>query len=66
MEWGRPTYTVIGMPEDLVEAARNLGTRRVAGELDGVAVNLRRLVPVENAVSAAARARRSLALLDGL
>ena len=40
MEWGTSRYTVIRMPDDLVEAARALGTRRVAGELEDVAVNL--------------------------
>ena len=32
MVWGASTYTVIRMPEGLVEAARAAGTRRVGGE----------------------------------
>lgn len=40
MQWGSSRYTVIRMPEALVDAARSVGTRRVGGELDGVEVNL--------------------------
>lgn len=40
MLWGTSSYTVIEMPDALVDAARTLGTRRVAGELEGVSVNL--------------------------
>lgn len=40
MQWGKSRYTVIGMPDGLVTAAGDVGTRRVAGELDGVSVNL--------------------------
>ena len=40
MHWGTSTYTVIRVPEALVDAAKSLGTRRVAGELEGVGVNL--------------------------
>ena len=39
MVWGASTYTVIRMPEGLVEAARAAGTRRVGGELEGTRVN---------------------------
>lgn len=38
--WGRSTYTLIRIPEPLVEAAREAGTRRVEGTVDGVPVNL--------------------------
>jgi hypothetical protein len=38
--WGRSTYTLIRIPEELVEAARDAGTRRVEGTVDGVTVNL--------------------------
>lgn len=37
---GRSRYTVLRVPDGLVEAADAVGTRRVAGELDAVAVNL--------------------------
>jgi hypothetical protein len=40
MLWGGSNYTVIQMPEDLVAACASVGTRRVAGELEGVEVNL--------------------------
>ena len=40
MLWGKSTYTVIGVPEELVEACRAAGTRRVAGRLEGIDVNL--------------------------
>jgi hypothetical protein len=40
MHWGKSTYTVIRVPDALVDDARTLGTRRVAGELEGVGVNL--------------------------
>ncbi len=40
MQWGAARYTVIRVPHELVDAARALGTRRVAGELEGVGVNL--------------------------
>jgi hypothetical protein len=40
MTWGSSTYTVIRIPDALVASARTAGTRRVGGELDGVAVNL--------------------------
>lgn len=40
MNWGKARYTVIGMPQALVEAARACGTRRVAGELEATPVNL--------------------------
>jgi hypothetical protein len=40
MVWGRSRYTVLRVPADLVTAADEVGTRRVAGELEGVAVNL--------------------------
>lgn len=40
LEWGRSRYTVIRMPDELVDAARAVGTRRVAGELEGIGVNL--------------------------
>lgn len=40
MVWGRSRYTVLRVPDALVAAAAAAGTRRVAGELDGVPVNL--------------------------
>lgn len=40
MNWGGSRYTVIRMPDALVDAARSLGTRRVAGALEGTPVNL--------------------------
>lgn len=40
MPWGAANSTVLRVPEALVDAARGLGTRRVAGELEGVEVNL--------------------------
>ena len=40
MRWGASTYTVIRVPDALVDAARAVGTRRVAGALDEVEVNL--------------------------
>ncbi|SIT67188.1 YdeI/OmpD-associated family protein [Microbacterium sp. RU33B] len=40
MEWGRARYTVIRVPDDLVDAARSVGTRRVQGEIEGCEVNL--------------------------
>lgn len=39
VQWGRTAYTVIRVPEDLAALARERGTRRVAGSIDGVAVN---------------------------
>jgi hypothetical protein len=38
--WGRSTYTLIRVPEELAEAARDAGTRRVEGTIDAVPVNL--------------------------
>ena len=38
--WGRARYVVIRSPAALEESARACGTRRVAGTLDGVEVNL--------------------------
>ena len=38
--WGRGTYTLIRIPEALAETARDAGTRRVEGTVDGVPVNL--------------------------
>lgn len=40
MVWGRNRYTVIRMPAQLDDLARDLGTRRVAGQLDRIDVNL--------------------------
>ena len=40
MAWGRSTYTVLRVPDSLVDAARAAGTRRVAGTVDEVEVNL--------------------------
>jgi hypothetical protein len=40
MDWGTSRYTVIRVPEALVAAAQELGTRRVGGELEGTPVNL--------------------------
>ncbi|MEV8272727.1 hypothetical protein [Microbacterium sp. NPDC077184] len=38
--WGRSQYTILRIPPVLVDAAAHAGTRRVAGHLDGVEVNL--------------------------
>ncbi|MEI5583781.1 MULTISPECIES: YdeI/OmpD-associated family protein [unclassified Agromyces] len=38
--WGRSTYTVIRIPEELAEAARDAGTRRLEGTIEGAAVSL--------------------------
>lgn len=38
--WGRSTYVVVRLPEALVDAATAVGTRRVAGTVDDVEVNL--------------------------
>lgn len=38
--WGRNRYTVIVVPEELAADARRAGTRRVAGTIDGVRVNV--------------------------
>ncbi|WJL96874.1 YdeI/OmpD-associated family protein [Microbacterium sp. ET2] len=40
MVWGRSRYTVLRVPASLVAAAEEAGTRRVAGRLEDVAVNL--------------------------
>jgi len=40
MTWGSSSYTVVRMPDALVASARTAGTRRVGGQLDGLAVNL--------------------------
>lgn len=38
--WGKSTYTVMPVPTELEAAARAAGTRRVAGTIDGVEVNV--------------------------
>lgn len=38
--WGRNHYTVIRVPAALADDARHAGTRRVAGTIDGVGVNV--------------------------
>lgn len=40
LPWGRSNYTVIRVPEQLIADARQAGTRRVAGTINGVAVNV--------------------------
>lgn len=40
MPWGNNTYTVVYLPEELVEAARVQGTRRVKGTMNDEPVNL--------------------------
>lgn len=40
LAWGRATYSIIRVPPALVRDASVAGTRRVAGTLDGVDVNL--------------------------
>lgn len=40
VHWGRSRYTVIRLPAALVADAERQGTRRVAGDIDGTAVNL--------------------------
>lgn len=38
--WGRSVYTLIRIPDGLVEDSRTEGTRRIEGTIDGVGVNL--------------------------
>ncbi len=38
--WGRNRYTVVRLPDELVVEAARAGTRRVAGDIDGVPVNV--------------------------
>ena len=38
--WGRNTYLVLRVPDELAAAARGLGTNRVAGTMDGADVNV--------------------------
>lgn len=38
--WGRSVYTLVRIPDGLVVAAQEAGTRRVEGTLDGIDVNL--------------------------
>lgn len=40
LEWGRNVYTVVVVPEALVERARAEGTRRLDGWVDDVEVNV--------------------------
>lgn len=40
LPWGRNVYTVLRVPEDLADAARAAGTRRVEGTVEDVEVNL--------------------------
>ena len=40
MPWGRNTYTVIKIPEELAVRARVASTRRVEGTVNGVPVNV--------------------------
>jgi hypothetical protein len=40
MPWGDATYTVIRVPPQLEKAAQRAGTRRVAGTIGGIDVNL--------------------------
>lgn len=40
LHWGRSRYTIVRVPDALVRAARDAGTRRVAGEIEGEPVNL--------------------------
>ncbi|WP_370290805.1 YdeI/OmpD-associated family protein [Nocardioides sp.] len=40
LEWGRATYTILRVPPELVAAAGAEGTRRVAGTIEDVEVNL--------------------------
>ena len=40
LPWGRNVYTVVRMPAELSEAAREQGTRRVEGTINGRPVNL--------------------------
>jgi hypothetical protein len=40
VHWGRNRYTVVRLPASLVQDADRLGTRRVAGDIDGAFVNL--------------------------
>ena len=38
--WGRSVYTLIRIPDGLVEEAKAVGTRRIEGTIDGIDVNL--------------------------
>lgn len=40
LEWGRSTYVVLRLPAAVVDAVAAAGTRRVAGSVDHVEVNL--------------------------
>jgi hypothetical protein len=40
LEWGRSTYVVVRLPVTVVDAAAACGTRRLAGRVDDVDVNL--------------------------
>ncbi|WP_148612103.1 YdeI/OmpD-associated family protein [Nocardioides rubriscoriae] len=40
MAWGRNVYTIIRVPAELADAARDASTRRVAGTLEDLAVNV--------------------------
>lgn len=40
LPWGRTTYTILRLDETLVDAAAAVGTRRVEGDIEGVAVNV--------------------------
>lgn len=40
VRWGRSTYTLLRVPAALVDAAAGAGTRRVAGTVEDVPVNL--------------------------
>lgn len=40
LAWGRNVYTIIKVPDELAALAREKSTRRVAGHLDEIAVNV--------------------------
>lgn len=40
LPWGRRVYTVVMVPDRLARAAREAGTRRVEGTIEGLPVNL--------------------------
>lgn len=68
MTWGRTTYVVLRVPDELVRSAEECGTRRVDGTVEDVAVNLaitRADVSDEPFLWAGSTLRRRLGLRTG-
>lgn len=38
--WGTATYTIVRVPDEVAEAAKSYGTRRVSGTIDETPINL--------------------------